>query len=72
MLKRKWASINFLFMQVLKQTWRFRRKLECYKTKIYSIFEKLQNGKDGVNDIKTFFYDSVRMPSELGTIKVVY
>jgi hypothetical protein len=55
MLKRKWASINFLFMQVLKQTWRFRRKLECYKTKIYSIFEKLQNGKDGVNDIKAFF-----------------
>jgi hypothetical protein len=31
-------------MQVWKQTWRFRRKLG-YKTKIYSIFEKLQNGK---------------------------
>jgi hypothetical protein len=49
----------------------FVESLKCYKTKIYSIFEKLQNGKD-VNDIKAFFYDSVRMPSELGTIKVVY
>jgi hypothetical protein len=33
----------------------FVESLKCYKTKIYSIFEKLQNGKDGVNDIKTFF-----------------
>jgi hypothetical protein len=49
----------------------FVESLKCYKTKIYSIFEKLQNGKDGVNDISVF-YDSVRMPSELGTIKVVY
>jgi AcrR family transcriptional regulator len=49
----------------------FVESLKCYKTKIYSIFEKLQNGKDGVNDILKF-YDSVRMPSELGTIKVVY
>jgi hypothetical protein len=40
---------------------RFFRKLKCYKTKIYSIFEKLQNGKDGMT--KAFFYDSVRMPS---------
>jgi hypothetical protein len=48
----------------------FVESLKCYKTKIYSIFEKLQNGKDGV--ILKRFYDSVRMPSELGTIKVVY
>jgi hypothetical protein len=45
----------------------FVESLKCYKTKIYSIFEKLQNGK--IDDIKAFFYDSVRMPSELGTIK---
>jgi TetR/AcrR family transcriptional repressor of nem operon len=47
----------------------FLESLKCYKTKIHSIFEKLQNGTDGVNDIKVFFYDSVRMPSELGDHK---
>jgi AcrR family transcriptional regulator len=33
----------------------FLESLKCYKTKIYSIFEKLQNRTDGVNDIKVFF-----------------
>jgi hypothetical protein len=45
----------------------FVESLKCYK--IY-LFSKITKWKDGVNDIKAFFYDSVRMPSELG-IKVV-
>jgi hypothetical protein len=39
MLERKWALINFLFMQVWKQTWRFRRKLDVIKRK-YILFSK--------------------------------
>jgi hypothetical protein len=70
MLKRKWASINFP-CKFWNKHGVFLESLKCYKTKIYSIFEKLQNGKDGVNDIKVFFYDSVRMPSELGDHKLL-
>jgi TetR/AcrR family transcriptional repressor of nem operon len=44
----------------------FLESLKCYKSKIYSVFKKLQNGTDGVNDIKAFFYDSVEMPTKMG------
>lgn len=44
----------------------FLESLKCYKSKIYSVFEKLQKGTDGVNDIKAFFYDSVEMPAKMG------
>lgn len=44
----------------------FLESLKCYKSKIYSVFEKLQNGNEGLNDIKVFFYDSVEMPSKIG------
>ncbi|EIA09946.1 TetR/AcrR family transcriptional regulator [Flavobacterium frigoris] len=47
----------------------FLESLKCYKSKVFSIFEKLQNGTDGVNDIKAFFYDSVRIPTEMGSNK---
>jgi hypothetical protein len=40
----------------------FVESLKCYENIFY--FRKLQNGKDGVNE--SVFYDSVRMPSELG------
>jgi hypothetical protein len=35
----KWASTNFLFMQVLEANMRFFRKFKCYKTK-YILFSK--------------------------------
>lgn len=44
----------------------FLESLKCYKRKTYSVFEKLQNGTDGVNDIKAFFYDSVEIPTKMG------
>jgi hypothetical protein len=47
MLERKWASINFPFASFGNKHGVFLESLKCYKTKIYSIFEKLQNGKDG-------------------------
>ena len=42
----------------------FLESLKCYRSKVFSIFEKLQNGTDGVNDIRVFFYDSVSIPTE--------
>ncbi|MGO4820024.1 MULTISPECIES: TetR/AcrR family transcriptional regulator [unclassified Flavobacterium] len=47
----------------------FLESLKCYKSKVFAIFEKLQNGTDGVNDIKTFFYDSVAFPATVGEQK---
>lgn len=47
----------------------FLESLKCYKSKVHSIFEKLQNGTDGVDDIKTFFYDSVQIPTDMGNHK---
>ena len=47
----------------------FLESLKCYKSKTYSVFEKLQNGTGGINDIKTFFYDSVAMPAKMGNNK---
>lgn len=47
----------------------FLESLKCYKSKVYSVFEKLQNGTNGVNDIKTFFYDSVEAPAKMGNHK---
>ena len=46
----------------------FLESLKCYKSKINSVFEKLQYGTDGVNDIKAFFYDSVEMPTKMGEL----
>ncbi|WPR71846.1 TetR/AcrR family transcriptional regulator [Flavobacterium sp. NG2] len=47
----------------------FLESLKCYKSKVHSIFEKLQQGTDGVNDIKTFFYDSLEAPTKIGDHK---
>ena len=44
----------------------FLESLKCYKSKTASVFEKLQNGTGGINDIKAFFYDSVAMPTKIG------
>jgi AcrR family transcriptional regulator len=47
----------------------FLESLKCYKSKVNSMFEKLKNATSGVNDIKDFFYDSIRIPSEMGDQK---
>ena len=47
----------------------FLESLKCYKSKNNSMFEKLKNGTNGVEDIKTFFYDSINKPDELGSQK---
>lgn len=47
----------------------FLESLKCYKSKVFSIFEKLQNGTDGLSDIKAFFYDSVSFPAKIGEQK---
>jgi TetR/AcrR family transcriptional repressor of nem operon len=47
----------------------FLESLKCYKTKINKIFEKFKNSKNGVDDIKSFFYDSIAINSEIGNQK---
>lgn len=47
----------------------FLESLKFYNKITFSIFEKLQNGTSGVNDIKTFFYDSVAFPATIGDQK---
>lgn len=44
----------------------FLESLKCYKLKINRMFEKLKNASTGVNDIKEFFYDSIKVPTEMG------
>ena len=47
----------------------FLESLNCYKGKVGGIFNKLKNSTKGVEDIKNFFYDSVKVPHELGNQK---
>lgn len=47
----------------------FLESLKCYNSKIKNIFEKLKNASNGVEDIKEFFYDSVKIGSQLGNKK---
>lgn len=47
----------------------FLKSLKCYNSKIKNIFEKLKNASNGVEDIKEFFYDSVKIGSQLGNKK---
>lgn len=47
----------------------FLESLKCYNSKIKNIFEKLKNASNGVEDIKDFFYDSVKIGSQLGNKK---
>jgi AcrR family transcriptional regulator len=47
----------------------FLESLKCYKSKVNSMFEKLKNASNGVNDIKEFFYDSIKIPVEQGNQK---
>lgn len=37
----------------------FIESLKAYKASVNSIFEKFKNSNNGIEDIKTFFYDSV-------------
>jgi TetR/AcrR family transcriptional repressor of nem operon len=47
----------------------FLESLKFYNSITFSIFKKLQNGTAGVNDIKTFFYDSVAFSATVGEQK---
>lgn len=47
----------------------FLESLKSYKRKVNSIFEEFKNSKNGLEDIKTFFYNSVRICSENGNEK---
>ncbi len=47
----------------------FLESLKSYKAKVNSIFEKLRNSSNGVEGIKEFFYDSVRVCDEKGNQK---
>ena len=37
----------------------FLESLQCYKSKVNSVLEKLKKASNGIADIKQFFYDSV-------------
>tara|TARA_R110002050_G_scaffold56512_3_gene127174 strand:- start:134200 stop:134763 length:564 start_codon:yes stop_codon:yes gene_type:complete len=39
----------------------FLESLKCYQSKVSAMFEKFKNASNGVEDIKQFFYDSVRI-----------
>ncbi|APZ46705.1 TetR family transcriptional regulator [Polaribacter reichenbachii] len=39
----------------------FIESLKSYNKKVNSIFEELKNSKNGVEDIKTFFYNSIKI-----------
>lgn len=47
----------------------FLESLKSYKRKVNSIFEEFKNSNEGVEDIKNFFYNSVRICSEDGNEK---
>ncbi|MFD1551273.1 TetR/AcrR family transcriptional regulator [Putridiphycobacter roseus] len=47
----------------------FIASLNAYKVKINSIFDKFKSAKNGVADIKQFFYDSVAINDEPGSQK---
>tara|TARA_R110000868_G_scaffold4211_7_gene26486 strand:- start:16523 stop:17086 length:564 start_codon:yes stop_codon:yes gene_type:complete len=39
----------------------FLESLKCYQSKVSAMFKKFKNASNGVEDIKQFFYDSVRI-----------
>ncbi|QIE58490.1 TetR/AcrR family transcriptional regulator [Rasiella rasia] len=47
----------------------FLESLKSYKTKVNSIFETFKNSNNGVEDIKTFFYNSVKVCTKKGNQK---
>ena len=47
----------------------FLESLKSYKRKVNSIFEEFRNSNNGLEDIKTFFYNSVRICNENGNEK---
>ncbi|MDW7694528.1 TetR/AcrR family transcriptional regulator [Flammeovirgaceae bacterium SG7u.111] len=47
----------------------FLESLKSYKRKVNSIFEEFKNSNNGIEDIKTFFYNSVRICNENGNEK---
>lgn len=47
----------------------FLESLMCYKNKTKSLFENFKNAKNGVADIKQFFYDSVAINQQKGNHK---
>ena len=44
----------------------FLESIKCYKEKTKSLFENFKNAKNGVGDIKQFFYDSVAINQQQG------
>lgn len=47
----------------------FLESIQCYKSKTKSLFDNLRKSKNGVADIKQFFYDSVAMNQQEGNHK---
>merc|ERR1711974_488786 len=47
----------------------FLESINSYKKKTNQLFEKLIHGTKGLDDIKEFFYDSVKICTEEGNIK---
>lgn len=47
----------------------FLESLKSYKSKVNAIFEEFRNSNNGIEDIKTFFYNSVKICSEKGNEK---
>lgn len=47
----------------------FLESLKSYKSKVNAIFEEFRNSNNGKEDIKTFFYNSVKICSEKGNEK---
>ncbi|MDO1512433.1 TetR/AcrR family transcriptional regulator [Maribacter confluentis] len=47
----------------------FLECLKSYKTRVHAIFEKFKKAKNGVEDIKAFFYDSVAIGNMNGNQK---
>lgn len=47
----------------------FLESLKSYKKRVNSIFEDFKNANKGVEDIKKFFYDSIRICDENGNQK---
>jgi AcrR family transcriptional regulator len=47
----------------------FLESLKTYKSKISTMFEEFKNSNNGIEDIKTFFYNSVKICSVQGNEK---
>lgn len=47
----------------------FLESLKCYKSKSREIYKKLEEATNGVQAIKSFFYDSIQTSEEIGNYK---